>query len=142
MSLSGTSPLASEQGFTEYFSHFGMVRRRVRVLANTLPEMNSVDNPFMAAVMVLRVIAEGAPNVCAIALAVGEVDTWEQAYLQWFERMKRKFPKKIDAEAIKARSLEEFTRLRAVGVKLPEVAWKSSARLDLKTAEKAAEVKL
>ena len=136
MGLSGVSPLQSEQGFTEYFSHFGMVRRRVRVLVTKLPDLDSVDNSFMAAVMVLRVIAEGAPNVCAIALSVGEVDSWEQTYLQWFERMKCRFPKKIDIESVKARSLEEFVRLRVIGVKLPEVVWKSSVRLDLQAAAK------
>lgn len=136
MGVSGPSPLQSEKGFSEYLGHFGLVRRRVRVWITRLPETNTTDNGFMASVMALRVLAEGAPNVVAITIAKGEVDYWQQCYLEWFERMKRRFPKKVDAEAVKTRALEEFAKLREIGVNLPDGEWKSSTRLDLKTAEK------
>lgn len=136
MAVSGPSPLQSEKGFSEYLGHFGLVRRRVRVWITRLPETNTTDNGFMASVMVLRVLAEGAPNVVAITIAKGEVDYWQQCYLEWFERMKRRFPKKIDAEAVKTRALEEFAKLREIGVNLPDGEWKTVARIDLKTAEK------
>ena len=136
MAVSGPSPLQSEKGFSEYLGHFGLVRRRVRVWITRLPETKTTDNGFLASVMALRVLAEGAPNVVAITIVKGEVDYWEQCYLEWFERMKRRFPKKVDAEAVKTRALEEFARLREIGVNLPDVNWKSAARLDLKTAAK------
>jgi hypothetical protein len=127
MGVSGPSPLQCEKGFSEYMLHCGLIRRRVRVWITRLPETNTADNGFMASVMALRVLAEGAPNVCAITIAKGEVDYWQQCYLQWLERMKRHFPKKVDVEAVKTRSLEEFARLREIGVKLPEGEWKSVA---------------
>jgi hypothetical protein len=91
----------------------------------------------MASVMALRVLVEGSPNVGSICVARGEVDSWEDAYLKWFERVGGRFPKNVDAEEVKRLALDEFARLRKVGVNKPKVIWAADAARDLRSVSKS-----
>jgi hypothetical protein len=130
MAVHGTGPTNCDKGFNEYGAHIAAVRRRVRCWIPQLQETKAADNGFMASVMALRVLLEGAPHAGSMMIAKGEVETWQAAYFEWFARMKRRFPKSIDAEEVKTRALEEFTRLQELGVNLPKIIWEGEAYRD------------
>ncbi len=132
MALTGVNPTDGDECDLEYGRHVCTARRRVRWLASKLDSVTSTDNGFMAAVFALRVLGEAARENSKESIAKTEVAEWEEAYLKMFERLKKKFPKKIDPEQVKNRSLEEFERLRATGINLPKHIWGPSVTRDLR----------
>jgi hypothetical protein len=130
MTFVGPGPVNCHRGFDEYGGHIARVRSRVRRWIPQLKKTKTIDNGFLASVMALRVLVEGWPSSGSTLIAKGEVDAWQEAYLEWFERAKGHFPKKADPAQVKALALQEFARLRELGVNMPKIIWEGSAHRD------------
>lgn len=135
MTLWGINPTDGDDSDLMYARHICDVRRIVRIRVRELSSVKATDNGFMASVQALRVLAEGIPEIGKHTLYKEEVAEWETWYLAWLEKMRRKFPKAIDPDAVKNRSLEEFSRLKELAKDYPRFLWEEEVQRALKQNE-------
>lgn len=132
MTIKGTGPTNSESAYNEYGRLVCLVRKRVRCWIPELENTRKLDVGFMAAVLALRVMVEAAPHVAGMLVPQGEVEAWQNAYLGWLDRVAKRLPKNIDVEELRANSLAEFEKLRALGIPLPKAVWTADVHRDLR----------
>lgn len=131
MSIYDSHPLGSDEASMEFGVIFVKIRQRARYWVSTLESSNETKTKLFGAVVALRCLREQPRGLLELAIATSEIEEWETHFLNWFERVKKKFPKKIDADDLKAQMLNEFAVLKKLGSREPKQSWGAGFTADV-----------
>lgn len=118
-------PIYCSAGLAVYEGHVASVLHEVRRQVRGFPKSKSANDGLLGSVFALRILVANGPDDVRTWIAKGEVESWRDAYLIWFERIKRKFPKDIKEEDVLVAAMSEFATLSDLGIDLPKSIWQS-----------------
>jgi hypothetical protein len=130
MSIYDSHPLGSGEASVEFGVIFVKIRQRARYWVSTLDLSTETKTNLFGVVVALRFLREQPCGLLELAIATSEIEYWETHFLNWFERFRKKFPKKIDADDLKVQMLNEFAVLKKLGSREPKQSWGAGFNAD------------
>lgn len=121
-------PIDEYTGIVSYCVHWG----RIRCLDLQRKKTIEAGPRLVAVVMALRALLEGSQETAGSTMVVkGEIESWQKAYLEWFDEGPNEIPRKL-SEEVKIATLAEFSKLLAISLHMPESMWQSDRAMALR----------
>ena len=123
-SLYGPNPLDGENSSIEFSRLLRDIKKKVFAILEKMKsgKVKNPDNGFIAYIFALNLLGAQKATVTEMSIYSKQVKEWEQAYLEWFESVETKIPKKF-REELKENALKQLRELAEKGSNMPRDMW-------------------